>query len=88
MDVFVALADPTRRKILKMLSRRQMSAGDIADQFEMTNSAVSQHLKALREANLVAMEIDAQRRLYSFNAMGLKKFNQFFRELTGVTLKK
>jgi DNA-binding transcriptional ArsR family regulator len=81
MDVFVALADPTRRKILKMLSRRQMSAGDIADQFEMTNSAVSQHLKALKEANLVLMQVDAQRRLYSFNAVGLRKFNQFVKEL-------
>ncbi|MDR3615487.1 MAG: metalloregulator ArsR/SmtB family transcription factor [Candidatus Obscuribacterales bacterium] len=81
MDIFVALADPTRRKILKMLSRRQMSAGDIADQFEMTQSAVSQHLKTLRDANLVSMQVDAQRRLYSFNVAGLKKFNQFLNEL-------
>jgi DNA-binding transcriptional ArsR family regulator len=88
MDVFVALADPTRRKILKMLSRRQMSAGEIADKFEMTSSAISQHLKALRDADLVLMKVDAQRRLYSFNAAGLRKFNQFSKELTGITLEK
>jgi DNA-binding transcriptional ArsR family regulator len=82
MDIFLALADPTRRRILKMLTRRQMSAGDIADKFEeMTPSAVSQHLKILRAANLVVMEVDAQRRLYSFNPGGLKKFNQFLNEL-------
>jgi DNA-binding transcriptional ArsR family regulator len=84
MDIFTALADPTRRRILKMLSRRQMSAGDIADKFDMTNSAVSQHLKALRAANLVLMQVDAQRRLYSFNAAGLKKFNQFLADLVAV----
>jgi len=81
MDIFTALADPTRRKILKMLSRRQMSAGEIAVKFEMTGSAISQHLKALRSANLVLVQVDAQRRLYSFNASGLKKFNQFLVDL-------
>jgi DNA-binding transcriptional ArsR family regulator len=77
MDVFTALADSSRRKILQMLSRKQMAAGEIADRFEMSNSAVSQHLKALKAANLVIVQVDAQRRLYSVNNSGLKKAKDF-----------
>ena len=78
----MAIADPTRRRILKMLSRRQMAAGDICDHFEeISIPAVSQHLKALRDANLVSVQADGKLRLYSFNRSGLKAFNQFFNEL-------
>ncbi|MDF2558109.1 MAG: Transcriptional regulator, domain, arsR family protein [Bacillales bacterium] len=52
-DVFKALSDPTRRKILEMLKEEELTAGEIFEAFEMTNQAISQHLKVLREANLV-----------------------------------
>lgn len=68
MDKFSALADPTRRLILEMLARSgQLSATEISDQFQVSPSAISQHLKALREANLVLMEKRAQQRIYQIN---------------------
>jgi DNA-binding transcriptional ArsR family regulator len=68
-DLFNALADPTRRRIIELLaSNGQMSATDIYDEFDMSNPAVSQHLKVLREAELVQMEKNAQKHLYSLNS--------------------
>ena len=69
MDIFSALADPTRRKIVEMLaSNGELSATDIADQFPVSPPAISQHLKVLREANLVLMEKRAQQRIYRLNS--------------------
>jgi DNA-binding transcriptional ArsR family regulator len=64
MDALTALADPTRRQIVEMLSNGELCAGEIVNRFDMTASAVSQHLKALREAGLVTARVDAQRRIY------------------------
>ncbi len=72
MDRFTALADPTRRAILEMLARRgEMAASDIAAQFDMSAPAISQHLKALREAGLVVMERRAQQRIYRLDHKAL-----------------
>ena len=68
MDVFAALAEPTRRKIVEMLARSgQLAASDIYKHFDSTPQAISQHLKVLREANLVKVEKQAQMRLYEIN---------------------
>ncbi len=68
MDKFSALADPTRRKILEMLaSRGPLSASAISDRFDISPPAISQHLKALREAELVQMEKRRQQRIYRIN---------------------
>ena len=71
MDVFIALSDPTRRNIIESLAAGESAFGDLADQFEMSRPAVSQHLKVLRETGLVSVRKDAQRRIYSLNAGGL-----------------
>ncbi|RZV36554.1 MAG: ArsR family transcriptional regulator [Chromatiales bacterium] len=65
MDTFTALADPTRRQIIESLAVGESSFGDLADQFEMSRPAVSQHLKVLRDAGIVSARADAQRRIYS-----------------------
>ncbi len=52
-DTMKALADPTRREILKMLKGGSLSAGEIGDHFEMTLPAVSRHLSVLKEADLI-----------------------------------
>ena len=65
MDTFTALADPTRRQIIESLAAGESSFGDLADKFEMSRPAVSQHLKVLREAGIVTARADAQRRIYS-----------------------
>lgn len=71
MDAFVALADPTRRQIIESLAAGEQSFGAVADQFPMSRPAVSQHLKVLREAGIVSVRRDAQRRIYALNKDGL-----------------
>lgn len=70
MDGFTALADPTRRRIIDLLTTREWASGDLADQFPISKAAVSQHLKVLREANLVRVRVDRQKRFYALNPTG------------------
>ncbi len=55
-QTFKALADPTRRKILNLLKDRDMTAGEISDQFQMSKPSISQHLKILKQAELIQDE--------------------------------
>ena len=83
MDKFSALADPNRRLILELLARNgQLSATEICDQFQVSPSAISQHLKVLREANLVLMEKRAQQRIYQINPETMAELEQWARQLT------
>ncbi len=67
-ELFDAIADPTRRTIIELLAANgQMAATEIYGNFTMSNPAVSQHLKVLREAELVRIEKSAQKHLYSLN---------------------
>jgi len=77
MHVFQALADPTRRAIVSMLVAGERSAGDIGAAFQITAPAVSQHLRALREARLVRVRVEAQRRIYRLNPEGLDEVKRF-----------
>lgn len=70
MQPIAALADPTRRKIVEMLARGGLCSGDISARFETSAPAISQHLKALREAGLVHAHVDGQRRIYELDAKG------------------
>lgn len=73
MDTFTALADPTRRHIVESLAAGETSFGELADKFEMSRPAVSQHLKVLREAGIVESRADAQRRIYRLSNDGLEE---------------
>lgn len=73
MDTFTALADPTRRQIIESLAAGETSFGELADKFEMSRPAVSQHLKVLREAGIVVARADAQRRIYRLNDDSLEE---------------
>jgi DNA-binding transcriptional ArsR family regulator len=66
-DVWEAVADKTRRQILSMLKKKSLSAGEIADNFNMSKPSVSHHLSILLAANLVTVEKDGQNRIYSIN---------------------
>ncbi|MCK5324781.1 MAG: winged helix-turn-helix transcriptional regulator [Woeseiaceae bacterium] len=81
MDAFVALADPTRRQIIQSLAAGETAFGDIAEQFEMSRPAVSQHLKVLREAGLVAFRKDAQRRIYRLETDGLRELDEWLEKV-------
>ncbi len=65
--VFKALSDETRREILKMLNKRDMSAGEISDQFNMSKPSISKHLEILKEAELISSEKKGQFVIYSIN---------------------
>ncbi len=75
MDTFIALGDPTRRQIIESLALGEASFGELADKFEMSRPAVSQHLKVLREAGIVASRADAQRRIYRLSDGGLDEID-------------
>jgi DNA-binding transcriptional ArsR family regulator len=79
MTVFAALADPTRVRILDLLSKRERSVGELVDQFELTQPAVSQHLRVLKDAGLVASRAEAQRRVYSINPAPLRQLDHWLR---------
>lgn len=71
MDTFTALSDPTRRRIIESLALGESSFGELADKFEMSRPAVSQHLKVLRDAGIVSSRADAQRRIYRLSDTSL-----------------
>ena len=66
-DVWNALADPTRRKILELLSGGDMAAGEISDNFNMAKPSVSHHLSILKNADLIYGEKSGQNIIYSIN---------------------
>ncbi len=83
MDAFQVLAEPHRRKVVELLAHRgKLTASEISEQFDVTPQAVSQHLKVLREANVIRMERRAQRRLYSFDPRSMNQVQAWVADLT------
>src|SRR5215210_5181557 len=62
---FGVLAEPSRRRVLDLLLARERTVGELVDALDMSQPAVSKHLRVLREAGLVEARVDAQRRVYS-----------------------
>lgn len=86
-ETFQALSDATRRSILDHLQHGSSSVNELVDRFDMTQPAVSQHLRVLREAGLVRVEKQGRQRLYSLNADALhpvfdwiSQYEQFWSE--------
>jgi DNA-binding transcriptional ArsR family regulator len=77
------LADPTRRRIVELLAGGALCAGDIASRFDVSAPAISQHLKILRNAHLVQVRRDAQRRIYELNPQGIEELHQWVDRLRG-----
>ena len=71
MEPLTALADPTRQRIIEMLASGALSSGDIARRFSITAPAISQHLKTLRDARLVRVRVEAQKRIYELDPAGV-----------------
>ena len=85
MDIFDALADPTRRKIVELLADSgPLPASEICDHFPVSRPAISQHLKALRLAGLVEMEKQAQQRIYRLNPQAVQHLESWAKGLTQV----
>lgn len=79
---FKALSDPTRRRILELLSERDMSAGEIADCFSMAKSSISHHLNILKGADLVQDERQGQNIIYSLNTTVFQDLVKWFFDVT------
>lgn len=72
-----ALAEPRRRAILRLVARDELAAGEIAAAFDVTRTAVSQHLTVLKNAGLLTERRDGTRRLYRARPEGLAGLRQF-----------
>lgn len=81
MEVFEAIAQPTRRQIVRMLATGELSAGEVATHFKVTQPAISQHLRVLREAGVVSERRAGTRRLYRVRAEGLADLHDFLAEV-------
>lgn len=82
MDVFSALAEPTRRNIVEMLAHNgRLSASEIYSHFRVSAPAISQHLQVLREAKLVRVEKKAQQRIYELNPDVMLALEQWARQV-------
>lgn len=77
MQSLIALADPNRRRIVEMLAGGELAAGEIGAGFDISAPAVSQHLKVLKEASIVRMRVDGQRRIYALDPAGFAELDQW-----------
>jgi DNA-binding transcriptional ArsR family regulator len=76
-DVLAALGDPTRRRAFELLAERPMAVGDLASRLPVSRPAVSQHLKALKQAGLVEELRTGTRRVYSVRPEGVEALRRY-----------
>jgi DNA-binding transcriptional ArsR family regulator len=76
-DVFGALANPVRRRILELLNEHPRAAGDIASEFELNRPAISEHLQVLRNVGLVKEVLHGRMHIYHLNAPPLSEVSQW-----------
>jgi DNA-binding transcriptional ArsR family regulator len=88
MELFEAIAQPKRREILRLLAVGELSAGDVASRFSVTQPAISQHLKVLKEAGLISERRDGTRRLYRARPEGLAELHSFLADIMPVGLER
>jgi DNA-binding transcriptional ArsR family regulator len=89
VGVFEALAEPNRRRILDVLREEEQPVGELVARLGLSQPAVSKHLRVLREAGLVAMRVDAQRRRYRLRTEPLAELDDWlapYRRLWGTYL--
>lgn len=81
-DVFKALSDSTRRKILELLSEKDMNAGEIADYFNISKPSISHHLAILKHADLISDERKGQNIVYTLNTTVFQDVVRWFFDIT------
>jgi DNA-binding transcriptional ArsR family regulator len=86
VDLLQVLAEPRRRAILRLVWDAERPAGEIAEHFDVTFGAVSQHLAVLRDAGLVTVRRDGNRRLYQADRDALGPFRQSLEVMWAATL--
>lgn len=86
--IFKALNDPTRRGILELLKEKDMTAGDIADQFNISKPSISHHLDLLKQADLVTAEKNGQFIYYSINTTVMDEMLKWLMQFSNKKKKK
>jgi DNA-binding transcriptional ArsR family regulator len=81
VELFEAIAQPKRREILRLLAGSELSAGEVASRFSVTQPAISQHLRVLKEVGLVNERRAGTRRLYSVRPEGLADLHSFLADV-------
>lgn len=81
-DVFKALSDPTRRKILELLQEQSLNAGEIAEHFHMTKPSISHHLSILKNSHLIVDERQGQNIVYSIDMTVFQDVIKWFLNFT------
>lgn len=82
-NIFAALVDSNRRKMLEILNQGKRTAGDLSSFFEISGSAVSQHLKVLLQAGLVGVEKQKTSRVYYLRKEGFEDLQQYLGQFWG-----
>jgi DNA-binding transcriptional ArsR family regulator len=79
MNLYEAIAEPNRRRIIELVGEGERTAGDLVDALEISQPGVSKHLRVLREAGLVSVRKDAQRRVYKLKPEKLAELDDWLR---------
>ncbi|MFN4023720.1 MAG: ArsR/SmtB family transcription factor [Hyphomonas sp.] len=87
MHAFDVLGDPVRRRILELLAEKQRSSGDVVEviraEFGISQAAVSQHLKVLRDSGFATVEADGPRRIYTLDATPIRQVDDWLGHFRG-----
>ena len=79
MQSLLAIADPTRRRIVELLAQRDRTAGELVDEFDVSAPAISQHLNVLREAGLVTTRAAGKTRIQTLDPRGFDELDAWLR---------
>ncbi|AOP36406.1 transcriptional regulator [Leptospira tipperaryensis] len=89
MNAFAALADDTRREIVKLVAKNgELTSTEISLNFKMSPPAISQHLKVLKESKVLQMKKQSQKRIYSLNRSGIDEMEDWLLEIINLSNKR
>ncbi|MBM9576066.1 winged helix-turn-helix transcriptional regulator [Leptospira sp. 201903070] len=89
MNAFAALADDTRREIVRLVAKNgELTSTEISQNFRMSPPAISQHLKVLKEAKVLSMKKEAQKRIYKLNDSGIEEMEDWLRDIRDLWAKR
>jgi DNA-binding transcriptional ArsR family regulator len=86
--VFDAISQPKRREIMRLLAQREMSAGEVTSHFDVTQPAISQHLRVLKDAGLISERRAGTKRLYSVRPEGFAELQDFLADVLPAALQR
>ena len=84
MQSLLAIADPTRRRIVELLAERERTAGELVKEFDLSAPAISQHLNVLREAGLITTRAEGQSRIQALNPAGFDEVDAWLERTRAV----